>query len=54
MKEQIKWAIYLIAVGFSLLAYAHLTFATKDGVLSNTQTLMRIDQRVWEIYKKVK
>jgi bacteriorhodopsin len=45
-KEDLKWAFYLIALGASLVAYAHATFATKS-------TVERMDERIYEIWQKV-
>jgi bacteriorhodopsin len=42
MKNEIKYALYLIALGFSLVAYAHLNFATKDSVSEMKQDIREI------------
>ena len=34
MKEEIKYALYIITLGAGLVAYAHAMFATKDLVTS--------------------
>lgn len=50
MKDEIKWALYLIGIGLtaglSLIVYAHSTFATKT-------TVEKMDERVYEIWKEV-
>lgn len=32
MKNELKYAFYMIGLGMALVAYAHATFATKDVV----------------------
>jgi hypothetical protein len=34
MKEEIKYALYILTLGAGLVVYAHATFATKDLVKS--------------------
>lgn len=50
MKDEIKWALYLIGIGltigFTLIVYAHATFATKS-------TVETMDQRIYDIWVKV-
>ena len=46
MKEQIKYAIYLICLGASLVVYAHATFATKDRVKTLHEDVREIRQDV--------
>jgi bacteriorhodopsin len=45
MKDEIKYALYLIGLGIFLVAYAHANFATKDSV-----TEMRQDVREIRVY----
>ncbi len=49
MKNEIKYAFYLLGLGMTLIAYAHATFATKHQVDSNSDYLKRIDDRVYKI-----
>jgi bacteriorhodopsin len=46
MKNEIKYALYLMGLGFCLIAYAHSQFATKS-------TVEKMDDRVYEIWKEV-
>lgn len=42
MKNEIKYAVYLIVLGASLVAYAHSNFATKDDVKEMKQDIRDI------------
>ncbi len=53
MKNEIKWVIYLIALGMSLVAYAHSTFATKSIIELIYDKLKVIDARVYDIHNKI-
>jgi bacteriorhodopsin len=44
--EHVKYAAYLIALGATLVVYAHATFATKT-------TVETMDDRIYEIWKEV-
>jgi hypothetical protein len=46
VKEQIKYTLYLICLGASLIAYAHSTFATKDRVNTLHEDVREIRQDV--------
>jgi hypothetical protein len=46
MKAEIKYALYLIFLGASLVVYAHANFATKS-------TVEKMDDRIYEIWKEV-
>jgi bacteriorhodopsin len=46
VKDEIKYALYLLGLGVTLVAYAHATFATKS-------TVEKMDDRVYEIWKVV-
>lgn len=46
MKNEIKYAIYLMGLGLSLVAYAHSQFATRT-------TVEEMDRRIYEIWKEV-
>lgn len=46
MREEIKYFVYVMGIGFILLAYAHANFASKS-------TVEKMDQRIYEIYQKV-
>lgn len=46
MKNEIKYAVYMIALGMSLVVYAHATFATKS-------TVEVMDARIYEIWKEI-
>lgn len=51
MRQEIKWGIYLVSLGMSLVAYAHMTFATKGITELLYERLKVIDERVYEIHK---
>lgn len=53
MRNELKYAIYLIGLGMSLVVYAHTTFATKHSVESLSQKIEKIDHRIYEIWTKV-
>lgn len=46
MREEIKFAIYMIVLGASLVVYAHSNFASKT-------TVEKMDERIYEIWKEV-
>ena len=46
MKDEIKYAIYMIVLGASLVVYAHANFASKS-------TVEKMDERIYEIWKEV-
>lgn len=46
MKNEIKWALYCVGLGMTLIAYAHSQFATKS-------TVEVMDQRIYDIWKVV-
>lgn len=46
MRDEVKYAFYLIALGAGLVAYAHANFASKS-------TVERMDERIYEIHKRV-
>lgn len=54
MKTEIKYALYLIGLGMSLLMYAHAEFSTKKEVDSLKTVVDRIDQRVYDIHKAIR
>ena len=49
MKTDIKFAVYLIALGASLVVYAHATFTTKDVATDIKDDVKEIRQDVKEI-----
>lgn len=51
--EDLKYILFLVGLGASLVVYGHTTFATKDRVKDNTEILKVIDQRVYDIHKKI-
>jgi bacteriorhodopsin len=53
MRSEIKWVLYLVGLGMSLVAYAHFTFATKPEVKEVKNTIERMDNRIYEIWKEV-
>lgn len=46
MRNEIKYAVYMIALGASLVVYAHANFASKS-------TVEEMDKRIYEIWKEV-
>ena len=46
MKDDLKYALYLIGVGMTVVVYAHATFATKS-------TVEKMDERIYEIWKEI-
>jgi len=46
MKNEIKYALYMLGLGMTLVAYAHSQFATKS-------TVEVMDQRIYDIWKTV-
>lgn len=46
MKNEIKYAVSMIGLGFVLLAYAHANFASKT-------TVEKMDARIYEIWKEI-
>jgi bacteriorhodopsin len=53
MKDQIKYAIYLICLGASLVAYAHTMFTTKERVNTLHEDVREIRQDVKFIREKL-
>jgi len=53
MRNQIKYTLYLICLGASLIAYAHSTFSTKDTVNTLHQDVREIRQDVKYIREKI-
>lgn len=54
MKNEIKYAIYLIGLGMGLVFYAHATFTTKEETRDVKEIVIRIDQRVYEMHSVIK
>ena len=54
MKNEIKYVLYLIGLGMSLVMYAHTEFSTKREVEGLRSVIDRIDQRVYDIHAKIK
>lgn len=54
MKNEIKYAIYMVGLGMTLVIYAHSEFSTKREVESLKLVIDRIDGRVYDILSKVK
>ena len=54
MRNEVRWTIYLMGLGMSLVAYAHYTFATKSLVERMFNKIDRIDDRVLKIYERGK
>lgn len=52
MKNEIKYAIYMIGIGMSLVLYAHTEFSTKREVETLKSIIERIDQRVYDIHSR--
>lgn len=52
IRSEIKYGLYIIALGISLTVYAHQNFATKEEVKDLKQVLNKIDQRVYDIHTK--
>ena len=53
MRSEIKYAIYLIGLGLSLIAYAHSQFATKQEINDVKVQVKTMDERIYEIWKVV-
>ena len=53
MRDQIKYTLYLICLGASLIAYAHSTFSTKERVNTLHQDVREIRQDVKYIREKI-
>jgi len=53
MKNELKYVLYLITLGASLVSYAHFTFATKYEVRNIREILKTIDQRVYDIHLEI-
>lgn len=51
MKKEIQYVLTLVGLGASLVAYAHVTFATKSEVEVLHTIIEKIDQRVYDIHK---
>jgi len=65
IKNEIKYALYILTLGISLTVYAHQNFATKTEVRETRdiiktevkdlkRTLRIIDKRIYEIHKFLK
>jgi tetrahydromethanopterin S-methyltransferase subunit E len=53
MKSEVLWQIIqAIVLGAGLLAYAHANFATKSESEKIHETVIRIDERVFQLVKK--
>lgn len=50
--KNLKDSIWLIALGATLIAYAHANFATKNNIASIFTMLQTMSERVGEIEKK--
>ena len=46
MRDEIRYAVYMIALGASLVVYAHANFASKS-------TVEKMDDRIYDIWKTV-
>ena len=46
IRDEIVWLFYCVALGASLVVYAHANFATKSSV-------EKLDDRVYDIWKEV-
>ena len=53
MNHEIKYVLYLLGLGASLVAYAHSAFSTKEEVRTVKDTVQKMDERVYEIWKEV-
>lgn len=53
MREQVKYALYLICLGASLVVYAHNTFTTKERVNTLHEDVREIRQDVKYIREKL-
>jgi hypothetical protein len=53
MKNEIRYTLYVLGLGASLVAYAHSQFATKTRVERIEDAVKRVDERVYEIWKEV-
>ncbi len=51
MRNEVKSAIYFIALGAGLVAYAHANFSTKGHVEDLKDTIKRIDDRIYKIVR---
>lgn len=50
MKNDIKFMVYLVAVGASLIVYAHATFTTRYTMEDLVKKIDTIDQRLYDIH----
>jgi len=53
MRSEIRFTLFLISLGASLVAYAHVTFATKGEAKNIRELLHTIDARVYDIHTKL-
>jgi len=51
MKSEIRYALFILALGVSLTVYAHQTFATKSEVMDIKGTLKTIDNRIYDLHR---
>jgi hypothetical protein len=54
MRQELKYVLYLVGLGASLIAYAHSTFATKDSIKTIAERVKTIDDRVYDIHRYYK
>jgi hypothetical protein len=54
MKNEIKYFIYILSLGISLVAYAHATFTTKDDSKSIHEDIRIIQADVKQILRELK
>ena len=51
MSNEIKFTLYILGLGVSIMAYAHGVFAEKSSIKELSNKIDRIDQRIFEMYK---
>lgn len=54
MKNEIKYALYLVGLGVSLIAYAHATFSTKETTKTIKDDATAIREDIREIRNDIK
>ena len=53
MKDQIKYALYMMGIGLALAAYGHNNFAPKSIIDILFDKVDTIDKRVYEIHRTI-
>lgn len=51
VRNEMHWFVWVLGLGFVLVAYGHNAFATKSEVQDIKSILNKIDNRVYELHK---